>query len=75
MEDIYSQIDLFECPRCGGAGLLEEIGGWAFYVMCMDCGCHTAEIEFSGADERLGAAQIAGRLWNMGKTMSDNPGE
>ena len=32
-------IDLYDCPFCGGAGLLEEENGWCWYVTCMDCGC------------------------------------
>ena len=36
--DIYEQIELQDCPYCGGAGLLAEEGGWSWYVMCMDCG-------------------------------------
>ena len=37
--DIHEEIDLQECPYCGGAGLLEEEHGW--YVICVDCGSQT----------------------------------
>lgn len=73
--DIRKQIDLLDCPICQGPSLLEEENGWCFYVMCMDCGCHTAEVEFNSDDERLTAAQQAARLWNMGKVISSSPGE
>ena len=39
----YQEIELQECPICGGAGLMEEENG-CFYVACLDCGSHTAEI-------------------------------
>ena len=73
--DIYKEIDLFDCPRCQGVGLLEEENGWCYYVMCMDCGCHTTEIEFKSDSERLEAAKTAAHLWNIGKTITDNPSE
>ena len=38
----YQEIELQECPICGGAGLMEEENGWCFYVACLDCGSHTA---------------------------------
>ena len=42
----YQEIELQECPICGGAGLMEEENGWCFYVACLDCGSHTAEIRY-----------------------------
>ena len=42
--ELYEQIELQECPICGGAGLMEEENGWCFYAACLDCGAHTAEI-------------------------------
>ena len=41
--ELYEQIELQECPICGGAGLMEEENGWCFYAACLDCGAHTAE--------------------------------
>ena len=34
MDPIY-EIELEDCPFCGGAGLLEEEQGWCWYAMCM----------------------------------------
>lgn len=73
--DIYEEITLQECPNCQGAGLLEEEGGWAWYVNCVDCGAHTADIEYKTEAERFVAARKAADLWNMGKVVSHNPGE
>ena len=73
--DILENLDIFDCPICRGPGLLEEENGWCWYVMCLDCGCHTAEVGFKSAEERLQAAQQAARLWHMGKVISSDPGE
>ena len=73
--DIRHQIDLLDCPVCNGPGLLEEENGWCFYVMCLDCGCHTAEVEFKTEEDRFDAARQAARLWHMGKVISSSPGE
>ena len=75
MEQILKEIDLQECPLCRGTGVLEEEGGWCFYVSCMDCGAHTAEIPYKTADERLSAAKNAAQLWNIGKVLRPDPGE
>ena len=73
--EIYKQIELQDCPVCHGSGILEEENGWCFYIECMDCGCHTAEVPFEKNEERLQAAQKAAHLWNIGKVLSHNPGE
>jgi len=73
--DIYDEIELQDCPYCGGAGLLEEEQGWCWTVMCMDCGAATAEIEFTSEQQRPEAAKQAAYLWNIGKVLSGNPGE
>ena len=73
--DIYEKIDLLDCPCCGGAGLLEEENGWCWYVMCMDCGAQTTQFEYKRAEDRLGAAEKAAMIWNMGKVVSPSPGE
>ena len=73
--EIYEEIELEDCPYCGGAGLLEEEGGWSWYVMCMDCGSQTASFEFKTRDERKEAAQKAANLWNMGKVVRSDLGE
>ena len=72
---IYEEIHLEECPACGGTGLLEEEGGWCWYVMCVDCGAQTASFEFRSPEERAAAAQRAADLWNMRKVVRSNPGE
>lgn len=73
--DLLNEINLLDCPLCQGPGLLEEANGWCFYVMCLDCGCQTAEAEFNTPEERLTAARQAARLWNMGKVIPCSPGE
>ena len=71
--DIHEEIDLQECPYCGGAGLLEEEHGW--YVICVDCGSQTASIDFQTSDERLESAHKAAHLWNIGKILRSNAGD
>ena len=44
--NIHEQLPLHDCPYCGGAGLLQEEGGWCWSVMCLDCGAQTAHVEF-----------------------------
>ena len=73
--DIHKHLELHDCPYCGGPGLLEEEHGWCFYVMCMDCGCHTAEISYKAPTERITAAKNAAHLWNIGKVLRSDPGE
>ncbi len=73
--NIHEEVDLLDCPHCGGAGLLEEENGWCWYVMCFDCGCQTAHIEFKTPAERLEAAKKAAHLWNMGKVVRGDIGE
>ena len=73
--DIFKEIELQDCPLCQGPGLLEEENGWCFYVMCLDCGCHTAEIEYHTPAERLDAARQAAKLWGMSKVIRSSPGE
>ena len=73
--DIHREIELQDCPYCGGAGLLEEENGWCWYVMCMDCGSQTAAIAFKGGEERPEAARKAAELWNMRKVVRHNISE
>ena len=73
--DLNSEIDLQDCPRCHGPGILEEEAGWCVYVACLDCGSRTAELSFSTPEERLSAARQAARLWNMGKVIHPGPGD
>ena len=73
--ELYEEIELQECPICGGPAALEEENDWSFYVACLDCGAHTVNVEFKTPAERLDAAQRAARLWNIGKVLSSNPGD
>lgn len=75
MKEIIEELDLQECPICGGPAVLEEEGKWCFYVMCMDCGCHTAEAVYDGVEQRKEAARKAAHLWNIGKVLRSDPGE
>ena len=73
--DIYQEIDLQNCPNCGGTGILEEENGYCWYVMCMDCGAQTAPCEYHGAKDRVEAARKVAHLWNIGKVMRGGIGE
>ena len=54
--NLHEKLILHDCPYCGGAGLLEEEQGWCWYVMCLDCGAQTAQIEYKTPEERAEAA-------------------
>lgn len=73
--EIYEEIELEDCPYCGGAGLLEEENGWCWYVTCMDCGSQTASFEYRRAEDREDAARKAAAIWNMGKAIRSDLGE
>lgn len=68
--DQINEIILEDCPVCQGAGLLEEENGWCFYVTCMDCGSHSAAVDYKKPEQRLEAARQAAWLWNVGKVIS-----
>jgi len=72
--EIFTDYELFECPECGGAGLLEDESGWCMYVMCMECGCHTAEFDYRNDTEHAEAARLAAETWNRGKIVPASPG-
>ena len=74
-ENLHALISLRDCPYCGGAALLEEEQGWCFYVACMDCDRHTAEVEYRTEEKREEAARQAAYLWNLGKVLTGVPGE
>lgn len=73
--DQFDDIDLLDCPHCGGVGSIEEEGGWCVYIQCLDCGAHTAEISYKTEDERLDAARKAAMSWNYRKVIRPDPGE
>ena len=72
--DAFAELELQDCPLCGGAGLLEEEGGWCLYVQCLDCGCHTAELSFRSPEERLEAARRSATTWTLGKAPETEAG-
>ena len=69
----FEDIELQDCPYCGGTGSLEEEGGWCLYVQCLDCCSHTAEFAFHNEAERAEAARQAAHIWNMGKVIHSRP--
>ena len=73
--NIDEMLDISDCPLCEGGALLEEECGCSYYVMCLECGCHTVNIDFRSEQERLDAAKRAVMLWNTGKVISSSPGE
>ena len=68
-------IELVDCPNCGGVGCIEEEGGWCVYVQCLDCGAHTAELSYKNEDERRQAIRRAANTWNARKVIRPEPGE
>ena len=73
--NLHEKLILHDCPYCGGAGLLAEEQGWCWYVMCLDCGAQTAQIEYKTPEERAEAAGKAADLWNFGKIMRSGIGD
>ena len=73
--NIHEELELQDCPFCGGPGLLEEENGWCWYVMCMDCGAQTAHFEYKRPEERRDAAKKAAYVWNIGKVVRGDIGE
>ena len=67
--EIHKELELEDCPYCGGAALLEEEGGFCWYVICTDCGSQTAEVRYDTPEARPESARKAANLWNMGKIM------
>ena len=59
--DIRDELELQDCPFCGGAALLEEEGGWCWYVMCLDCGAQTGHFEYKTPDGRADLERRQGR--------------
>mgnify|MGYP002168002607 CR=1 FL=1 len=42
---------------------------------CLECGCHSVNIDFKSDEDRLDAAKRTADLWNCGKVISMSPGE
>ena len=72
--EIYEKLDIQDCPYCGGAGLLEEHKN-SWYVMCMDCGSQTADIDFRTPELSEEAAEKAVHMWNIGKVLRMGVGD
>ena len=47
MNNIDDLVEIYECPLCGGAGILEEDCGSSYYVTCLECGCHSVNIDLN----------------------------
>ena len=73
--DPLDELELLDCPNCGGTGCIEEEGGWCVYVQCLDCGAHTAELSYKNEEERRQAAQAVARIWNFRKVIRPTPGD
>ena len=71
----FDELELADCPCCGGIGSIEEKGGWCVYVQCLDCGAHTAELSYKDEEQRRQAAKMAAVNWNFGKVIRPNPGD
>lgn len=73
--NIEDMLEINDCPLCDGGALLEEECGCGYYVMCLECGCHSVTIDFHSEEERLEVAKRTVMLWNTGKVISSSPGE
>ena len=73
--DKFEEINILDCPFCGGVASLEDEGGWCVYVQCLDCGAHTAAVPYDNEDEHMEAAKKAAANWNFGKAHRPGPGE
>ena len=71
----FEEIDLQDCPLCGGVGAIEEEGGWTVYVQCLDCGSRTAELSYHGEEQRLEMAKRVAHTWNIGKVVYTGNGD
>ncbi len=67
-------IELHDCPICGGPGLMEE-EEHGYYVACLDCGSYTGTVSFKTEEGRYEAAEKSAMLWNTGKVINSAPGE
>ncbi|MBE5913566.1 Restriction alleviation protein Lar [Pseudobutyrivibrio ruminis] len=74
MSDFTENIDIHDCPICGGAGLIEA-EDHGYYVACLDCGSYTGTVGFKTEEGRQEAAEKAAMLWNTGKVINSAPGE
>ena len=54
--NIDEMLEISDCPLCEGGALLEEECGCSYYVMCLECGCHTVNIDLRSTSSFAGAA-------------------
>ena len=73
--DMELDLDLQECPICGGPALLEDENGWCCYIACLDCSAHTVHIEYRTPADRPDSVRSAAHLWNIGKVLTDTPND
>lgn len=73
--NIEDMLEINDCPLCDGGALLEEECGCGYYVMCLECGCHSVTIVFTR--KKSGWKQRKERLCfgYQGKVISSSPGE
>ena len=50
--NIDEMLEISDCPLFEGGALLEEECGCSYYVMCLECGCHTVNIDFRSVSMR-----------------------
>ena len=74
-KEMIDDILILDCPRCDGPASVEYENGWCLYITCLDCGCHTVEVEYKSEKDKLPALQKAATLWNVGKVIKMEPGE
>ena len=67
--DIYDKIELYDCPLCGGGALLEEENGCSYYVMCMECGCHSVNIDFKSEEDGVQGGERTALRGDKGKVI------
>ena len=56
--NIEEMLEISDCPLCEGGALLEEECGCGYYVMCLECGCHSVTIDFHSEEERQRKRQL-----------------
>ena len=70
--NIHEELELQDCPYCGGAGLLEEENGWCWYVMCLDCGAQTAiNLDGGGSTKLYFYNQVLNKPTSPSRQVSD----
>jgi len=71
-EELY---DLQDCPFCGGAALMDHVGGWCVYIECVDCGARTGHMVYKDEKSKKEAELASVKLWNDGRVVNFGRGE